>query len=132
MLKLSCSIRFLLVADVSADSLQFEAHGGNRIAASPEMFAREVALFARESGHRNGTLPFQKPDYGGDRVLGGNRHAHMHMVGHQVPFHDLALLLLGQSMEDWPQLTADSHKQHAAPPLGNKHNMVFAVPFRMG
>src|SRR5437764_13319983 len=55
----------------TADLLQFEAHGGNRIAASPEMFAREVALFARESGHRHGTLPFQKPDYRGDRVLGG-------------------------------------------------------------
>src|SRR5437667_9104270 len=71
MLKLSCSIRFLLVADVSADLFQFEAHGGNRIAASPEMFAREVALFARESGPAMALFPFRNPMTEATGYLGG-------------------------------------------------------------
>jgi transposase InsO family protein len=37
-----------------------------------------------------------------------------------------------KSYLDYYQLTAQPHKQHPAPPLGHKHDMVFAVPFRMG
>jgi hypothetical protein len=37
-------------------------------------------------------------------VLPQYRDAHVHVIRHQVPFHDLALLLLGQRMEGDSQL----------------------------
>ena len=63
-------------------------------------------------------FPFKKPDHRGHRVLGGNRDAHVHMVRHQVPFHDLAFLLPRQRVENRPQLTADLPEDRFAPRLG--------------
>src|SRR5438270_11510183 len=51
-----------LVADVLADLLQLKPNRGHGIAASPEMLAAEVPFLAAQAGHRNSTLPFQKPD----------------------------------------------------------------------
>jgi hypothetical protein len=49
-----------------------------------------------------------------------------------MSFDNLAFLLPGHSMEDLPQVLANSAKQDFPPPLGAKHNVVFAVPFRNG
>ena len=45
--ELSATIRGILLADVLAHLLQFEPYRGNRVAASPEVFAGEVPLLAR-------------------------------------------------------------------------------------
>src|SRR6516225_9574163 len=60
-LKTSCSIRFLLVADVLANLLQFEPDGRNRVSAGPEVLTREVPLPAAQPSHGNRTLPLQEP-----------------------------------------------------------------------
>src|SRR5438876_10424437 len=78
------AIRGLLLADVLFHLLQLETNRGHRVAASPEMFTREVSLLSAQSGNGNGALPCQKPNHRGDRVLGRNRAAHTHMVWHQV------------------------------------------------
>ena len=96
------------------------------------MLAREVLLSTTQSGNGNGALPFEEPDDRRHRVLGGNRYAHMHMVQLQMSFDDLAFLLPGQGMENLPELTANSSKQHLPPPLGDKHHVVFAVPLGVG
>jgi hypothetical protein len=57
------------------------------------MFAREIPLLTAQPGHGNCTLPLQESDHGSDRVLGGNRDTHMHVVRHEMPFDYLALLL---------------------------------------
>src|SRR6516225_6108271 len=105
-LKTSCSIRFLLVADVLANVLQFEPDGRNRVSTGPEVLAREVPLPTAQSSHSNRTLPLQEPDHRSHRVLRRNRNAHMHMVRPQMPFDNLALFLPGQSVEDLPQVLA--------------------------
>src|SRR5271169_963594 len=131
-LETSCSIRFLLVADVLADLLQFEPDSRDRIPTGPKVLTREVLLAATQSSYGNRALPLQKPDDRGHRVLRWNRDAHVHMVRLQMPFDDLTFLLLGQSMENFPQLPADFSEDNLPPSLGDEHNVVFAVPFRMG
>jgi len=54
------------------------------------------------------------------------------MVRHEVPFNNLTLLLPSQGVENLSQMTARLAEDRFPPPLGNKHNMVLAVPFRMG
>ena len=44
----ACSIRRVLLADVTADLFQFEPDGGYRITAGPEVFAGEVSFLATE------------------------------------------------------------------------------------
>ena len=73
-----------------ADLLQLEPDRGHGIPTGPEMLAREVSLLAAESGHRKGALPLQEPDHRSDRMLRGNRNAHMHVVRHQMAFENLA------------------------------------------
>jgi hypothetical protein len=55
------SIRFLLLADVLADWVQFESDGRDRVATGPERLAREVLLAATQSSHGNRALPFRNP-----------------------------------------------------------------------
>ena len=105
-----CSIRSFLVADVLADLFQLEPDGGNGITPGPEMLAREVLFSATQSGHRDRALPFQKPDNRSHGILRRNRDAHVHMVRLQMPFQNLAFLLPGQSMKNFPKLEADSSK----------------------
>src|SRR5215469_14153652 len=87
------SIRFLLVADVLADLVQFESDGGDRVATGPEVLAREILFAATQSSHGDRALPLQEPDDRGHRVLRRNRNAHVHMVRLQMSFEDLAFLL---------------------------------------
>ena len=65
-------------------------------------------------------------------MLRGNRDTHMHVVRQQMPFENLALLLPGQRMEDFSQMTTNLPEKHLSPSLGHEHHMVFAVPFGMG
>ena len=57
---------------------------------------------------------------------------HMHVVGHQVPLHDLAFLLFRQCMENRSQLTANVPEDGFPPPFGHEDNMVLAVPLGVG
>jgi hypothetical protein len=52
----------------------------------------------------------------------------MHMVRHQMPFDNLALLLPGQGVKDLAQLAAHLSEQYLAPSLGHEHNMIFTIP----
>ena len=96
------------------------------------MFTREVSLLSAQSGNGNGALPFQKPDHRGDRLLGRNRDAHMHMGWHQVSFQNLTLLLLRQRVEDRAQLTPDGAEDRLSSSFRHEHYVILAVPFGMG
>jgi len=130
--KSAVPIRGLLLADVLADLLQLELDGGHGVAACPEVLSGEVPLLAAQPGDCIGTLPLQKLDHRSDRVLGWNRDTHMHMVWHQVSLNNLTLFLLGERMKDRPELLADGAENRFPPSLRDEHNMIFAVPFRMG
>jgi hypothetical protein len=53
------------------------------------------------------------------------------MIRHQMPFNDLTALLLCQFMKYPPKVPPYLPKQLLTPPLGDKHNMIFAIPFGM-
>ena len=131
-LELSGTIRGVLLADVCADLLQLEPDGRYSLTASPEMLAREVSFFTGSARDRDGTLAFQKPDHRRHRVLRWDRDAHVNMVWHPVSLNDLALLLLGQGVEDCAQWPPRLAKDGLPTPFGHEHNVLLAVPFRMG
>ena len=124
-------IRFFLFADVLADLLQLETDRGHGVTTAPEMFSREVSLFAAQSGYGDGALPFEKPDHRSHRVLGGNRDTHMHVIRHQMAIQNLALFLPGQSMEDFSPVSARFSQQHLITTDGFKP-YVDAVHYSLG
>ena len=128
----ACSIRVVLLADVLAELLQFEPNRGHSITTGPEMLAREVPFLPAQAGYRDGTFPLQKTNHGGHRVLRGNGDTHVHVVWHQVPLDDLALLLLPQSVENRAQLPSRLPENQLAAPLGYEYDVILAVPLRVG
>jgi len=117
------SIRFFLFADGLADLLQLEPDGGYGVSTGPEMLACEIPFFATPPGYGHRALPFQKPDHRSDRVLGGNRDTHMHVIRHPMAIQNLALFLPSQRVEDFSQVSARLSEQHLAPSLGARHIM---------
>src|SRR5439155_23546001 len=64
-------------------------------------------------------------------MLRGNLHAYMDMIRHQVAFNDPAFLLTCQLMEDGPQGFTNVAIHSLPAPLGDKHDVVLAIPPRM-
>src|SRR6266581_5446260 len=64
-------------------------------------------------------------------MLRGNLHAYMDMIRHQVAFNDPAFLLTCQLMEDGPQGFTNVAIHGLPAPLGDKHDVVLAIPPRM-
>jgi hypothetical protein len=74
--------------------------GRDEVSTRPEMLPDEVAFpLAERPGYVNCALPFDVADDLRHRVLWRDRDHHVHMVGHKMPFLDLALLLLCQRSE---------------------------------
>ena len=55
----------------------------------------------------------------------------MDLIGQDMPFHNLTLFLARQGVKDRAQLPPELPVQLPAATLGNKHEVVLAVPFRM-
>jgi hypothetical protein len=96
------------------------------------MLASEVSLSTGQARDSDRALAFQKSDHRRHRVLRWNRDAHVNMVWHQVPLDDLTLILFGQGVEDWAQLPPRLAEDCLPSSFGHEHNVVLAVPFRMG
>jgi hypothetical protein len=61
-------------------------------------------------------------------VFGWNRDTHVHLVRHQVPFDNLAFLLLRHRVEDRSLLLARFAEDYLAASFRHKHHMILAVP----
>src|SRR5215471_8306905 len=130
--ELSATIRGILLADVLAHLLQFEPDRGHRVAASPEVSAREVPFLSGKPCDGNRALPFQETDHRSDWMLRRNRDAPVHGIRYQVSLHDLELLLLRQRVENRAQLSADIPKDRFPPSFGHEYHVVLAVPLGVG
>jgi hypothetical protein len=53
------------------------------------------------------------------------------MVGQKMTFLDPAFLLFGELPEYFTQVLAQASIQHLAPTLGDKNNVVLALPLRV-
>ena len=96
------------------------------------MLAGEVSFLTAQAGDCNRAFPFHKPADRGHWVFRWNRDTHVHVVGHQMGFDDLALLLPGQRVKDRAQLTTRLAEDGLPAPFGHEHDIVLAAPFGMG
>ena len=126
------AIGSVLVVNVTKNLFFVESNRRDRVSTRPELLSAKVPLFALQSGDGDRALPLEESNHRGDRMLGRNRDAHMHMIWHQMTFNDLALFLLRQFMEDLAEMFTNLPIQHLAAIFGDKNNMVFAIPLRMG
>src|SRR5512143_2957446 len=105
---------------------------GHHIAARPKHFAGEMSRPTPETtGDRNRTLALEVPHPPRDGILWRKADADMDVIGPQVPFHNLHLLLPGQLMEDFPYMLAQHAENPLLPLLGNKDDVVLTVPSRV-
>src|SRR2546425_135346 len=74
----------------------------------------------------------QETNYGSNRVFGRDRDAHVDVVRHQIPLHDLAFLLFRQGVKNRAKLSADIPEDDFPPSFGHEYNMVLAVPLGVG
>jgi hypothetical protein len=74
------------------------------------------------------TLALDKPDHLRDRVFRRNRDHHVNVIRHEMAFLDLALLLQRQLTEDLAEMPSQFPVKRLSAALGNKHNMIFALP----
>ena len=126
------SIFFVLISDISPDHLLIESNRGHKVSSGPEIFACEIlGLSGKSSRYRYRTLPFDIANHIRYRVLRRYADADMHMIQHQMPFHNLTFLLCLQLAQYLSKMLADRPKYHFLSPLWYKYHVIFAVPFRM-
>ena len=89
----------------------------------------KVLLSSRKvPGDRYRALALHESDHLGYRILGRDRDQHVDVVRHQVSFHDLALMLSRQIVEDCPEVFAQVPINHLPAELGDEDYVVFALP----
>jgi hypothetical protein len=124
---------FLLpAADVFADHPFVAPDCGHKQASCPEVLADKVPPpLSVHSGHMNGALAFDVADHLRYGALRGNRNHHVHVVAHQVPFLDPALLLPRQLVEHLAEVLPKLRVERLPAALRDEHDMIFAFPLRM-
>jgi hypothetical protein len=63
--------------------------------------------------------------------FGGIENEHVHVIGHHVPFEDLALLLLRQFVKHLPEVLLQLPVQRLSAALRYEDYVVFALPLRV-
>src|SRR5262245_20795822 len=122
-------ILLLLVADVGPYRRLIPADRVDEVPPGPEMLPDEVAPpFPVNTGEVDGAFALDEPDHLRHRILRWNRDQHVHMIGHQVPFLDLRLLLLGQLAEHLTEVPAKLQVQRLSSTLQDEDDVVFALP----
>jgi len=125
-------ILLVLFFDVCPDHLFVESYRGHKVTSRPEILSSEIlGLSGKSSGYRYRTFPFDISNHIRYRVFRRNAYADMNAIGHQMPFHDLTLLLFRQLAQYLPKILSNRSKYHFLSPLRYKDNVIFAIPFRM-
>src|SRR6185503_7677152 len=121
-------ILLLLVADVGPYR-RLVPPDRDEVPSGPEVLPDEVALpFPVDTGEMDGALALDEPDHLRHRILRWDRDQHVHVIGHQVPFLDLRLLLRGQLAEHLAEVPAKLQVQRLCSTLRDEDDVVFAVP----
>ena len=130
-LETSGSIRFLLVADVLADLLQFEPDRRDRIPASPKMLAREVPLATTQSGYGNALFPLRNPMSEATGYFGGIAMHLCTLSGRRCPSRISHSFCRANAWKISPNCWRTLPNRTFRRCLG-LNTTWFAVPFRMG
>jgi hypothetical protein len=93
------------------------------------MLTHKVALLLPVyTGQVDRTLALDKPDRLRDRVFRWNRNHHVKVIRHQVTLFDPAFLLLRQLAKHLSEMPSQLPVKRLPAALGNKNNMIFALP----
>src|ERR1035437_3067044 len=126
------SVFVVLTSDVRPDHRLIKSNHGHKITSGPEILTREVLRLSRKSPrYRYRTLSFDIPNHIRHRVLRRNADTDMHVIRHQMAFHNLAFLLYCQLSKYLAKMLSDRSKYQLLPPLRYKYHVILAVPFRM-
>jgi len=107
----------------------FDARG---LPSGPEMLSYEIALpLPVDTGQVDRALTFDEPDHLRNCVFWRYRDHHVHVVGHEMPLLDLALLLQSQFTEHFPEVLSQLPVQRLSAAFWNEHDVVFALPLRV-
>ena len=119
---LNALILLLLATDVVSDLGLVAAYRRDKVPPRPKVLAHEVppalGVCARDVDR---ALALEVPDHLRDRVLRRDRDQHMHMIQHQMPLFDPALLVLSERPKHLPQVAAKLLVQRPAPALRDEH-----------
>jgi len=125
-------VLLLLFPDVFADYRLIATDRRDEVPARPEVLPHEVALaLPIHPCQMNRALALDEADHLRHRVLRRDRDHHVHVIGHQVPFHDFALLLRGQLAKHLPKVPTQLCVQRPAPTLRDENHVILAVPCRV-
>ena len=129
--KVGSFVDLFLITDVTSDDLLVIASRGYEVPTRPKVIAFVAALAGVFVGNVNCRLALQETDDVRHRVFRRDRYQHVHVVGHQVPFPDLATLLSSKSMQKITQFTPNVPVKALRSVLTREDHMVFAVPRRV-
>lgn len=97
----------LLVSHVGATRCLVSSDGGDDVSSCQEALPDEASFaLPVHAGEMTGALALYEAYYLGDSELRRGRNHHMHLIRHQAPFFDLALFLLGELTENFPEMRA--------------------------
>ena len=122
-----------LVLDVVLDGLLVQAYGANVIPLGPEMPGPVVVFKVRVLvEYHEARLAFQIPHEARDGELRGYAYKHVYVIGHGMRLDDVDPFVHAASPDVLPDVGAQFRVNRLPPVLGREHDMVFAIPFRVG
>ena len=83
-----------------------------------------------QAGQVNRALPLDEPDHLRHRVLRRDRQQNVNVIGHQLPFFDLAFLLRRQLAEHLAKVLSHLRVQRSPSAFRDGNDVEFAVPWR--
>src|ERR1700745_2478579 len=91
------SVLLFLFANVLPDHGFVSTYSRDEVASGPEVLTHEIALpLPVDPRQMDCALALDEPNHLRDRILRWDRNHHVDVVGHDVPFFNLALLLRRQ------------------------------------
>ena len=122
-----------LIANVRSDFFFIQANCIYTIPSCPKMVATKILASSKVSlVYQNGRLTLQLPYCLSHRISWRNTQAHMDVIRHCMPFDKPCSKLLTKLAEYTPYLLAKTSKYRFFTILGDKHNVVQAMPRHMG
>lgn len=125
-------VLLFLISDVRAHYLLVQSYRGDKVTSGPEVLAREIPLSAPKLARNlDRAFALDVPDHVRHRVFRRDAQAHVNVIAHQMPLHDLRRLVLDQLVEQLPKVPTQHTEDPLLPSLRNENHVVLAVPSRV-
>jgi hypothetical protein len=124
---LQLSICFFLTPYILLNNYLVQSRLRYTVPLGTKPLSHEVHPSPEQSRHMDCALAFNKPDHLGYRLFLGNRDQYVFMICYPLPFHNLALLLLGQYLDYGSLLLAKRSIEKRPTILRNYYHVALAT-----